>query len=244
MALQFKPDWKSSVLVLLLLPLLVGLGFWQLQREQEKLQILARFQARLAETPAAIESLAVQNDLAWRRVTLSGEFDANHTYLLDNQIRAGRVGFDVLQPFSVRGGQMLVWVNRGWLEGKRLRSELPAVKTPAGQIEVNGYIYVPDGNAFSLEDTDSALNQGWPRVIQSVSVPGLAAGANAGQVFAHVVRLSDNSPAALQADWPTISVQPAKHRGYAVQWFCMAVALLLFYLLHNSNLSQILRARS
>lgn len=243
MALQFTPDWKSSVLVLLLLPLLVGLGFWQLQREQEKLQILARFQARLDQAPAAIERLAAQDDLAWRRVKLNGSFDDQRIYLLDNQIRAGRVGFDVLQSFTVNGGQMLVWVNRGWVAGKRLRSELPAVQTPDGQIEVNGYIYVPSGKAFSLEDADSVASLGWPRVIQNVNVPELAAGANAEQVFAHVVRLSDNSPAALQADWPTISLQPAKHRGYAVQWFCMAFALLLFYLLHSSNLSQILRAR-
>ncbi|MGI9288471.1 MAG: SURF1 family protein [Pseudomonadales bacterium] len=243
MAWQFTPDWKSSVLVLLLLPLLVGLGFWQLQREQEKLQILARFQARLAETPAAIESLAAQDDLGWRRVKLSGRFDTERIYLLDNQIRQGRVGFDVLQPFAVSGGHMLVWINRGWMAGNRLRSELPVVHTPTGQMEVNGYIYIPSGKAFSLEDVGSAASQVWPRVIQNVSVAEFAAGANAEQVFAHVVRLSDNSPAALRADWPTISVQPAKHRGYAVQWFAMAAALLLFYVLHSSNLSQMLRAR-
>lgn len=236
LALQFHPDWKTSLLTLLLLPLLVSLGFWQLQREQEKREILARYQARLAESPTTITSLVQQKDLAWRRVTLNGEFAAEHTYLLDNQIRNGRVGFDVLQPLVLSAGQMQVWVNRGWLEGKRLRSDLPEVQTPTGQVKVNGYIYMPSGKAFSLAGSDSALSQSWPRVIQSVSVATLDAGENSEQVFNYIVRLSENSPAALQADWPTISVQPAKHRGYAVQWFCMAFALLLFYLLHSSNL--------
>ena len=242
LALHFKPDWKSTVLVLLLLPLLLWLGFWQLQREQEKLEILAQFQTRLNEVPVAMERLAAQDDLAWRRVSLQGKFDAERIYLLDNQIRAGTVGFDVVQLFRVNV-DLLVWLNRGWVAGKRLRSELPAVSTPPGEIDVNGYIYVPDGKAFSLEDDSSPIAQSWPRVIQTVTVPELAAGTDTSQVFAHVVRLSDNSPATLQADWPTISVQPAKHRGYAVQWFCMAAALLLFYILHSSNLSQILRAR-
>ncbi len=247
--LIFKPDWKSSALVLLLLPLLLWLGFWQLQREQEKLQILAQYEARLAEAPAALERLANQDDLAWRRVKLEGTFDAERVYLLDNQIRSGQVGFDVLQLFEVSDNQLLVWINRGWVAGKRLRSELPAVVTPPGPMRVNGYVYVPEGKAFSLEDdapvnaTSSAAARRWPRIIQRVTVPTLAAGVNASEVFEHVVRLSENSPAALQADWPTISVQPAKHRGYAVQWFCMAVALLLFYLWHSSNLSQTLRAR-
>lgn len=230
--------------MLLLLPLLLGLGFWQLQREQEKLQILARFQARLAEAPTAIERLAAQDDLAWRRVKLNGRFDPERIYLLDNQIRAGRVGFDVLQPFTLNGGQMLVWVSRGWVAGKRLRSELPAVQTPTGQMAVDGYIYVPSGRTFSLEHTDGVSHKSWPRVIQNVSVPKLAAGVNAEEVFTHVVRLSEDSPAALQADWPTINVQPAKHRGYAVQWFCMAVALLFFFVLHSSKRGRTLRARS
>ena len=230
------------MLVLLLLPLLLWLGFWQLQREQEKLEILVHFQARLTEAPVAIQRLSTPDDLAWRRVSLQGEFDAERIYLLDNQIRAGRVGFDVVQLFKV-SSNLLVWVNRGWVAGKRLRSELPVVNTPAGDMQVNGYIYIPVGKAFSLED-ESTIAQDWPRVIQSVTVPELAAGVDASQVFAHVVRLSDHSPAALQADWPTISVQPAKHRGYAVQWFCMAAALLLFYLWHSSNLSQILRTRN
>lgn len=244
MVLRFHPDWKTSLFVLLLLPLFIALGFWQLQREQEKEQILARYQARLAEAPIAIESLARQHDLAWRRVTLTGEFAADRTYLLDNQTRQGRVGFDVLQPFTVSTGQLVVWVNRGWLQGTRLRSELPRVQTPAGPVAVSGYIYVPNGKAFSLEGADSAPGRGWPRVIQSVNVAALDAGVYGNkQVFNHIVRLSNESPAALQADWPTISVRPAKHRGYAVQWFCMAFALLLFYLLHSTNLSQVLRAR-
>ena len=248
--LRFKPDWKSSVLVLLVLPILLWLGFWQLQREQEKLQILAHFQARLAETPVAIEQLAAQDDLAWQQVKLQGKFDAERIYLLDNQIRSGRVGFDVLQLFRVTGAQMLVWVNRGWVAGKRLRSELPDVNTPVDQITVTGYVYVPAGTAFSLkddtpaDDRSCAAAETWPCVIQNVNVARLATGVDTREAFAQVVRLSDDSPAALQADWPTISVQPAKHRGYAVQWFSMAVALLVFYVWHSSNLSQILRARN
>lgn len=222
-------------MVLLLLPLLLSLGFWQLQREQEKLQILARFQARLAQPPETLDALAAEQDLAWRRVRLKGKFDIERVYLHDNQIRSGRVGFDVIQPFRLLGNHALVWVNRGWLAGKRLRSELPDVETPAGAISLQGYIYVPEGEAFSLEGTAESVQQGWPRIIQRVNVSNLDGGSGHGKVFDHIVRLGDGSPAALQADWPTINVQPAKHRGYAVQWFGMAAALLLFYLLHGSN---------
>ncbi len=40
-----------------------------------------------------------------------------------------------------------------------------------------------------------------------------------------------------------VNVSPAKHRGYAVQWFTMAVVLLIFFFLRSSNIWQLLGGR-
>ena len=42
----FRPGWWPSIAVALLLPLLLGLGFWQLSRAEEKRALLADFAAR------------------------------------------------------------------------------------------------------------------------------------------------------------------------------------------------------
>jgi cytochrome oxidase assembly protein ShyY1 len=55
--------------------------------------------------------------------------------------------------------------------------------------------------------------------------------------FSYQLRLDQDSPGALQTGWATVSVQPAKHTGYAVQWFVMALVLLIMTVVANSNLA-------
>jgi cytochrome oxidase assembly protein ShyY1 len=45
----------------------------------------------------------------------------------------------------------------------------------------------------------------------------------------------------VDVDWQLVNTSPDKHRAYAVQWFTMAVVLLVFFLLRSSNLWQLLR---
>jgi surfeit locus 1 family protein len=40
-----------------------------------------------------------------------------------------------------------------------------------------------------------------------------------------------------------VNVTPAKHTGYAVQWFAMAFALGLIFIFRNSNLGELLKRR-
>ena len=49
--------------------------------------------------------------------------------------------------------------------------------------------------------------------------------------------------AALTIDWPVINVTPEKHTAYAVQWFAMALVLLLLYLWRSTNVAEVWRSR-
>ena len=51
----FRPGWLPGVLVLLLFPCLIALGFWQLARAEEKRELLAAHQAQQVATPISIE---------------------------------------------------------------------------------------------------------------------------------------------------------------------------------------------
>jgi len=48
----------------------------------------------------------------------------------------------------------------------------------------------------------------------------------------------------VEAGWPVVNVSPAKHRGYAVQWFTMAAALIVFFVFRSSNLWALLRGKT
>ena len=55
------------------------------------------------------------------------------------------------------------------------------------------------------------------------------------QVFDYSIRLAEATPGVLLRNWPVISTTPEKHRGYAVQWFAMAAALVLLYLYYSTR---------
>ena len=58
-ALSFDFEWRTTALTVVLLPVLVSLGFWQLERADEKTAIAAKNAQR---TAAALVSLADLDD--------------------------------------------------------------------------------------------------------------------------------------------------------------------------------------
>ena len=42
-----------------------------------------------------------------------------------------------------------------------------------------------------------------------------------------IIRLAEEHPNALPRYWPATNMLPEKHQGYAIQWFSMAIAVML-----------------
>lgn len=244
--LQFDLEWRTTVFTLVLLPILVGLGFWQLQRAEEKRALTASFSQRQAAEPVALGSLwrATAGELAYRPVTVTGRFDPRHYLLLDNRVRRGRFGYEVLSVLNIAGGDRSVLVNRGWVAGDPARRSLPEVEQPKGEHTVEATAYVAPGDPYLL--AEQALEGEWPIVIQALEMDKLEPLLEqrlGGDLFPWSLRLSEGDDAALEAGWPLVNASPAKHTGYAVQWFSMAAVLLLVFLLRSSNLWQLLRGK-
>lgn len=228
-------DWKLTLFTALLFPVLVSLGFWQLEREAEKQALQQMYASRQSEAPTELTQLDTAQDLQYRQVLLGGSWDNAHVFLLDNRIYQGQVGFEVLVPMHTPDGTV-VFINRGWIPQGAYRDQLPAVELIEGDSLVHGSIYVPVGEQFVLgaEQTEGA----WPRVIQAPVPATLATLAGYGadtRIFPYTVRLGEGAPGALTRYWPVISTTPEKHRAYAVQWFAMAAVLLGLYLYYSTR---------
>lgn len=229
----FRPGWLPSLVVALLLPLLVGLGVWQLSRAEAKRVLLAEFEARRQAEPVAVTELERRADLAHVRVRLYGQFDERHSLMLDNRMRDGQVGVELLQPFYDQASGLWLLVNRGWLPWPDRRTP-PQFSTPEQPLELLARVYVPLGSPFQLQ-ADPAGND-WPRLITAVEPELLWRQLGRGGM-AYEVRL-EPGPAAYQAQWPLVAMGPEKHSGYAVQWFALALALFCLYLYlgwHNAR---------
>lgn len=221
----FRPGILPSVVVALLLPLLVVLGFWQLARAEEKRALLASHELRQHAAPISLAQLEQRKDLANTRIRLSGQFDASHTLLLDNRTHNGQVGVELLQPFYDQPSGLWILVNRGWLPWPDRRTP-PQFSTPEQPQELIGQVYLPPGASFQLQ-ADQAGGD-WPRLITKVEPAPLWQQLGRGGL-AYEVRL-EPGPASYLAQWPVVAMSPEKHTGYAVQWFALAAALCGLYL--------------
>lgn len=243
--LRFELEWRTTLFALVLVPLMTGLGFWQLQRADEKRALADAFAVREAQPPASLGQLwqARAEALAYLPVRLRGSFVPGALVLLDNRTRDGKFGFEALGVVALSGGGFAL-VNRGWVAGDPARRELPAVADVAGELDLTGHLYVPPGEPYLLAEQQFA--EQWPMVLQALEMDKLApalARRLGDRVFPYSVRLDANAPGALAVEWQVINVSPQKHLGYAVQWFTMAAVLFLFFVFRSTNLWQLLRRR-
>ena len=229
----FRPGIAPTLVVLVLLPLLVFLGFWQLSRGHEKQALLDTYAERRAAEPMSSTQLQATEDPAFRRVHLRGQFDAEHSVLLDNRFRDGKVGVELLQPFHDQASGEWLLLNRGWLPWPDRRAP-PVFTTPEQLLNLDAWVYVASGETFQLH-ADPAGAQ-WPRLLTALHPEALWAELGRSG-FVYEVR-AEAGPATYETSWPVVAMGPEKHLGYAVQWFAMAVALFGLYLYlgwHNTK---------
>lgn len=248
-SLHWTPHWGIVALVAIFVPLTASLGFWQLQRADEKRTLLAEHETRSAQLPLDISAglPSLDEGLRYREVTLAARLDNERVFLLDNRPRRGQQGYEVhaLATALDRDGRpsgFHILVNRGWLGTGLERRQLPTIPPVSGVVRLRGYLYQPPSGAILLA-SDAWSEDEWPLVVQSVDLDRIEQHLGV-DLSRYTLRLAPVDAAALEADWPIVIDGPAKHLGYAVQWFSMAAVLLALAVFANSNLWQVLTIRT
>jgi surfeit locus 1 family protein len=232
---SWQPNARLLLFAALMMPLLLSLGYWQLDRAEEKRQILAEFVGNQQMPPAALAELDAERNLQYRAVQLHGKLDATRRLLLDNRVRNGRPGYEVFEVLTPRVGSHKVLVNRGWVQASLDRNQLPEVAPLTGEVRLSGSLYRVLEGGIQLDDGIDIVSN-WPARVGWVSA-ARAKRLFGEEIFAYQLRLDSDSPGALQTGWPTVAIQPEKHTAYAVQWFVMAMVLLIMTVNANSNLT-------
>ncbi len=208
-------------------PLLLWLGVWQWERGDAKARLLELRELRAARPPVPLGQLAGASPqrLHLSRVMVQGTMDEERVFLLDNRVRQGRAGYEVLIPMYY-DAKSVVLLNRGWIAAGASRQELPRVPVLPGRQRLYGRIHVPRGAPLVLGAEESS--RGWPRVVQDASPAVLAKYFPGWRMFPYELRL-EPSAAPFLARWPSVTrISAARHRGYALQWFALSALLLLY----------------
>lgn len=224
---RFRPTWLPTLATLLLLPVFVSLGLWQLHRADEKIALMNQREGRQSQ-PALRGAEAFTSEAGrYRRVELAGEFDAAHQFLLDNQVFNQQAGYLVLTPLRIAGTQEAVLVNRGWVPVGADRRHLPEVALNQTKVQVNGLIDHYPGVGFKLKGAEIP-SPGWPSVVQWLDAGRLSERLGY-RLLPYQVLLAPDEPGGYARDWKQASLNPEKNQGYALQWFSFASVLAVLY---------------
>ena len=217
--------WLPTVAAVAGIALTSALGVWQLGRGNEKAALADRLATaqsgpQIAIPPAEFNAA----DVAWQRVEASGRFAAEYTVFIDNRVLNGVVGYHVITPLKIESGDRYVLVNRGWVAAAPDRRTLPKIITPPGLLRVSGIATIPSERQFELS-TRVAEGNVWQNLTLSryratVNIP----------IQPVVIQQDSVVDDGLKREWLATGPSPDRNYGYAFQWFALAAAILIYYL--------------
>ena len=211
--------------------LFASLGQWQWQRAKQKQQMLTDTAEMLQTRDAvALDEVidAPVRDFAW--VEGRGQFDARGPLLLDNQQREGRNGVRVFRLFVTEPRGVSLLVDLGWLP-LPLDRTLPAIESIEGPLDVRGLLMPPPSAGLALGTGIAPAGEGW--LLTRIDMDAIAAATGLSVPPApRVLRFDPDLPLGYTRDLDILpnTLPPEKHRGYAVQWWTLAVTVLVVWL--------------
>jgi len=225
---RWRGKWVGfALLVTFFFILTVFLGFWQLDRAQQKENLLVRAVSNdvlpISQWPSAVNG---------QLVNLTGNYLTQFQFLVDNKPFEGQAGYDLIVPFveNIGDERVVFWVNLGWKKASIDRDVFTQTALPTESLEVLARVYLPEKKAFRLSDKQFA-NSGWPKRVQYFAPDFFATsiGLDSTRLASGFeLRLEEHQPGLQVRRWlPSLLMPPAKHLAYAVQWFLLAFALIV-----------------
>jgi surfeit locus 1 family protein len=226
-----------TLVVAVLLPVLVGLGLWQLQRADEKRRMAEEYAAGAdpvtVQDPGALRALAELP--RFQGVRIRGRYVPDRQFLLDNMTDGGAAGFRVLTPFRAEGSDVWVIVDRGWV-ARRFDGALPDVGVDDGIRSIEGRTNRLPRPGVELAGAPT-VEGSWPRIVQFPRLAELETILDRPLAGA-VVLLDPQAEDGYLRRWQPTTFGPERHVGYAVQWFALAATLLIIFLYFNFRRSR------
>ena len=229
---QFNFKFVPTAMFLILFIGFIRLGFWQIDRADEKKILNDAYSSRQSDAFINLNNTGdLNNDsrLLWKKVELKGTFKNEHNIILDNQIHNGAAGFNIITPFKIDGIDWVVLVNRGWQKNLDLRSLIPDIKSIKNKIEVKGNIVKFPVSGISLgehklEVINSKINR-----LQGIDIENLN-DFYSSKFLPYMVYLEPLLDRDYESNFKLPAPGSDKNYGYAFQWFAFALTLLIIFL--------------
>jgi cytochrome oxidase assembly protein ShyY1 len=213
----FSPRWILIHIGLCALTvLLVFLGFWQLQRLEDRRARNTEIELNTTrEVVAADQSMGTSTD-EWRRVTLTGRYVPDTQIAIINRSQDGVAGDNLAAVFETENnGEFLI--NRGFVP-----LTVNARFTPQDTLTLVGYIRLNQTrrNVGAIDSSNRGTTE-----FQRYDLARIRAALDLGINTNYYVQLIEESPSP-KSEWPIPvpfpTIDEGPHFSYAMQWFFFA----------------------
>ncbi len=225
---------EATVLVIVCMAILIGLGIWQLDRKIWKENLVATVTTRIARPPQDLPPRANWPRLMpagneYSRVAFPAEFlegQEAFVYTAGSSLRPDveGQGFWVFSPARLAGGS-IVMVNRGFVPTDRKDVATRAAGAPRGSVDIVGYMRWPEARGLFTPADDVKSN------VWYVRDPKAMAEAHKWSVAApfYIDQEAPLPPGGLPKPGRIEVKLPNNHLQYALTWFGLALALAGVY---------------
>lgn len=220
-------QWVILTLIgLVLIPVMIELGFWQLHRHQHRVAQNQLIADNLSARPVPVTELTSPGHTVpradyWRRVTATGTYDTTHEVVVRRRTdNDERVGAHVLTPLVLTDGRAVL-VNRGWVPAAADQQAFPVVPpAPKGEVTVTGRLMADETTGASgIKDLRGLP----PRQIMLINSEQQAERLGRPVLGGYLQQTTPEPPKGtpeLIADPDHDSI--GAHMAYAVQWWLFA----------------------
>ncbi len=215
--------WQPYVVGAIFVALFASLGAWQIYRGMAK----QATRDALAATGTYSTFYDGADVSPHEPIRATGSWDGEHQFLLDNITLNGRLGYYVLTPLELAPDEPLLLVNRGWIEKtgpNPSRSEL------AGTIAIDGDRVTVLGRAGWLPRPGMRMGNAiadfgrWPAIAVFPTAEDVELALER-EIQPIVLLMDPDTEDGFFRQWVPNEIGPARHFGYAFQWFAMAAVL-------------------
>ncbi|MES9973952.1 MAG: SURF1 family protein [Candidatus Thiodiazotropha sp.] len=237
---QFRAQAIPTIIMVILTPLFIGLGLWQLDRAEQKRNQGSSLEMRRKQPPVSLNGPHPDAEqLRFRQVVAHGRYLIDKSVLIENRKHQGKTGFHLVTPLRLQGSGRTLLVNRGWIAHDQIDQALAAVDV-GETLTVHGEVRIPQPPAIELKQKGAASADTTPRwpfltLEHFRDWSGL-------DIAPFVVLQSPQDAHGFVRQWPHPRVSDIMHIGYAIQWFAFAIITLLIWIrlsLHKRDAKEV-----
>ena len=222
-----------TLLVLLATAIMIGLGFWQLERLNGRRAANAMIAQRRAEPAVTIDAGHAGGldaaTLDERRVAVAGAWDYDHELLVQRGAYNDAPGYHVLTPLRIDDGDQVLLVDRGWIPYTDADPARRSAFRQGERGEVEGFAHQPRASGGTAPAPAPGSATGTTTVWPRVDLASMQRELPYPTLPVWVEQLPPPGTADLPTPDPNLTLDNGPHLGYMIQWWAFALILLVGY---------------